>query len=253
MPQKKVLITGYTGVVGEVLVEGLKDIYNLSGISRNPVEMDGIDVFQADITDKDSLYEPFSNVDTVLHLAAEPSIYAEWDSVLTNNIEGVYNVFSTAKEKNVKRIVFASTNHVTGIYTKKRKPMNAEMPVAPDSLYGVSKVFGEALGRYYAEYFDLSVFSLRIGWICREDTPLMVRDEELKEELYRMWLSHRDLVDMVKKCINAPQDIKHQIFYCMSDNLGSLWDHSDAKTIVGYNPRDDSSTYLKEDRQWFQG
>lgn len=244
------LITGYTGIVGSVLVEGLKEEFDLRGISRHPEEQEGIEVFQADVADKESLYEPFTDVDVIIHLAANPSIFGEWDSVLNNNIEGTYNVFEVAREKNVKRIIFASSNHVTGIYTKQRKRMNTDMPVAPDSLYGVSKVFGEALGRYFAEYYDISVISLRIGWICEEDDPGSYRVEEMKEELLRMWLSHRDFVDMVRKCCNAEPDVKHHIFYCMSENTGSLWDQTDAKTVVGYNPQDDSAEYDEE--IWFQ-
>lgn len=244
--KRAVLITGVTGIVGRALAKHLRDVYDLRGLARRPAETHGVRMHQADITDPESLKGPMEGVDTVVHLAGMANRGSGWDEACRLNLEGAYNVFEAARQAGVRRVVFASTNHVTGLYTRQRQPMNARMPVAPDSFYGVSKAACEAMGRFYAAEFGLSVISLRIGWVNDEDDPSQAVGWERGEELMRMWLSHRDLAQIVRKCIEVP-GVDHAIFYAMSANTGSLWDQSDAAAVLGYAPQDNSADHCPED------
>ena len=109
--QKKVLITGGAGLIGSILIDRLADRYELSSLDLN--EADGVLSHVASLDDLDAMQPAFTGVDTVVHLAADRSAYAEWDSVLPNNLVGTYNVFEASRREGVKRVIFASSNHAT--------------------------------------------------------------------------------------------------------------------------------------------
>ncbi|MGH6905924.1 MAG: NAD-dependent epimerase/dehydratase family protein, partial [Geminicoccaceae bacterium] len=158
-----VLITGAAGGIGRKIRPLLRGVYPRIRLS-DIVEIDteaGEEFVAADLADLAACERICAGVDGVIHLGAS-SVEDQWEPVLNNNIIGGYNLFEAARRQGVGRIVFATTNHVVGFYRRQRTIDHTVMP-RPDSRYGVSKAFGEALGRMYADKYGLRVLNIRIG------------------------------------------------------------------------------------------
>jgi NAD+ dependent glucose-6-phosphate dehydrogenase len=233
--KKRVLITGAAGRIGSSLAEQLKDRYDLRvQYHRTVPEQPPVpDRVIADITVFEQIAPALQGMDAVVHMAGEPSTRASWESVRARNIDGAYNLFEAARQAGVRKIVFASTNHVMGMYDRDRQwPIFNGQPVRPDSLYGVSKAFGEALGRHYHDQYGLSVICLRIGWFLPEP----------KDEISRwMWLSPRDCAQVTRLAIES--ELGFGIFYAISANGGRHWDITETIEKLGYRPEDDAEAY----------
>lgn len=234
--RQRVLITGAGGRIGGSLAELLRDQYDLRLLyhQRIPETPPVEDWLKMDLSNIDRLEEALQGVDAIVHMAADPSPYAAWESVLENNIIGTYNLFEAARRAGVKRIVFASTNHVMGMYDRDGQwPIFADQPARPDSLYGVSKAFGESLGRFWHDQHGVSVICLRIGWMLPEP----------KDEISRwMWLSPRDCAQIVSRAIET--EIGFDVFYAISANSGRRWDITKAIERLGYRPEDDAERFF---------
>lgn len=236
---KLVLVTGAAGRVGTRLIPSLRGDYRLRlqyhaqpVANLNPDE----EAVQAEIEDLTQVERIVRGVDAIVHLAGEPSPEAAWEAVRGANIDGTYNVFEAARRAGVPKVVFATTNHVMGMYDRDHAwPIRPEQPIRPDSYYGVSKAFGEALARYYADAFGMSMICLRIGWVL---------DRPHNETALRMWLSPRDLGQLVRRSLDAPQ--KFGLYYGVSNNARCKWDISNARVELGYHPADDSEAYATE-------
>lgn len=245
--KKRVLVTGMAGQIGGIIRRQLGDRYELSGIDRVGVE--GVPVRVADIADLEAIKPAFDGIEAVVHLGADPSPRASWDSVLRNNIVGTRNVYEAARLAGVKRIVFASSNHVVGNYPLRQDPYKAiydgrlgevrrPFPplttdlIRPDSYYGVSKSFGESLGSYFHEEYGVSVICLRIGWVMTPDDP------SFSPAALSLWLSHRDAAQLIQRSIDAPASVGFAIVNGESDNLLSIWDIETTKLVLGYAPQD---------------
>ncbi|WP_432199878.1 NAD-dependent epimerase/dehydratase family protein [Erythrobacter sp. W53] len=256
MTQKlKLLVTGLNGVVGQVLYPALRERYEVSALSRSGVEgLPAARIFRADIANIDSLKPAMEQIDVVLHLAAgggqssKDGMETGWDGMLRDNIVGTYNILETAKQAGVKRVILASSGAVANGYELEEpyKSLVSEKDVAlpnswemvgeysepkPISLYGVTKLFGEDLGRYYAATSDMSVINLRISYCLKEDVAGPGRGQA-------NWSSHRDLQQLTTLCIDAPPELKFDIFWATSDNRKLFRDNSRAKEILGYRPQD---------------
>jgi uronate dehydrogenase len=235
---KRILITGAAGRIGAALRVGLRGSYSLIrllDVAPLGAAEHGEEIFTADIRDVAALERAMSGIDCVVHLAGVPG-EVEWPRVLQHNIEGCYNVFEAARRQNVKRIVFASSNHAVGFYRRERFLDNDVLP-RPDTRYGVSKVFGEALGRFYADKYGMSVACLRIGSFNTPDRPSHVRH-------LLTWISHRDMVQLVRRCIDHPK-YHFVIVYGVSNNLRNRWDNTNSK-FLGYHPEDDADKFAAE-------
>ena len=245
--KKRVLVTGMAGQIGGIIRRLLADRYALTGIDRAPA--DDAPTLVADIADLDAIRPAFEGIDAVVHLGADPSPRASWESVLRNNIIGTRNVYEAARRAGVKRIVFASSNHVVGNYPLRQDPYKAIydgrlgevrrpfLPltadlIRPDSYYGVSKSFGESLGSYFHEEYGISVICLRIGWVMTPDDPAF------SPAALSLWLSHRDAAQLIRRSIDAPASVGFAILNGESDNLLSIWDIEPAKQLLGYQPQD---------------
>lgn len=242
-------------MVGTALRPALEERYTLSALSRSGVAGVPDDrVFKANITDIDSLRPAFEGIDVVLNLAAdggkssEAGMDAGWDSMLHNNIIGAYNVLEVARQAGVSRVVLASSGATSNGYELEEpykslvSTEDVELPESwdmvdefsepkPVSLYGVTKLFGEDLGRYYALTTPLSVINLRIS-SCG---PV---DEAAPGRAQANWSSHRDLQQLTVKIIEAPAELKFDIFWATSDNKKLFRDNSHAKEVLGYAPQD---------------
>lgn len=230
----KVLITGAAGEIGRVLHQGLKGRYALLRLAdlRAVKPGPGEEAIVCDFTDPAAAGKALAGIDCVVHLAGVPREDA-WERILPNNIVGTWNVFEAARHAGVKRVVFASSNHTIGFYPVTRRVSNHE-PVRPDSRYGVSKVFGEAVGRLYADKHGMSVACLRIG---------SFRPQPDDERQLSTWLSPRDMVELARAAIEAP-DYHFVVVYGVSANTRSRWDNPDAATI-GYVPRDNAEDFAR--------
>ena len=255
--QKKILITGSSGLVGRVIGRSLSDSHDIRGLDIKSAEEEAWDTFVADTTDLDAVLPAYNGVDTVIDLSARPAMDEPWEIVHGNNITSTYNALEAARLSGAKRLVFASSNHATGMYEndhpysaivagdyKALDPesiplITTDMPVRPDSNYGIAKAFGENAGRYYSDNFGLSVICLRIGTLNAPGRPLVPRQ-------FATLLSHRDLVQLVSRCINADDTVRFAIFYGVSDNKWRFWDISNSERLVGYRPQDDAEIWRKE-------
>ena len=236
MGRKKVLITGAAGRIGQVLREGLKDRYDLRLMyHRTVLEVaEGEEVVLGSVADMAAIEAAVDGVDAVVHMAGDPSTNASWESVLEKNIQGVYCTYEACRKKGVKRVIFASTNHVTGFYEEDGVYTTPELPERPDSLYGVSKAFGEDLGRYYVDEHGLEVICLRIGSFQPDSAVI----ERQGDRILSTWLSHRDCVQLVWRGIEA--DVRFGIYYGISANTRAYWDIQSARQGLGYAPEDDA-------------
>jgi uronate dehydrogenase len=233
----RVLITGAAGHIGRVLRAGFQGHYDLrlADIATQAPAQAGEEIVTADITRLEELLPVMEGVDVVVHLAGVPD-EDRWERIRDMNIEGCYNVFEAARQAGVKRVVFASSNHAVGFHRRDRMIDNAVAP-RPDSRYGVSKVFGEALGRMYADKHGMSVACIRIGSFRPDDRPSAPR------HLFT-WISHRDMVQVTRRCIDYP-DFHFALVYGVSDNARNRWDNANVR-YLGFVPEDDAELHLAE-------
>ena len=250
--KKKVLITGASGLVGGVLREGLKEAYHLSGVDR--IDIPDFELLVADSTDLEAIKPAFEGKDVVIDLASSPSDTIPWEEAYENNVRCTYNALEAARDANVKRLIFASSNHVTGMYELDKpysdivagsygdmSPSDIPLikvsdPIRPDGPYGIVKAFGEAAGRHFSDRYGLSVICLRIGSLNIKGQPKDIRQ-------FATLLTHADLVQLVDKCIMADDSVKFAIFWGVSNNRWRIWDISNAKELIGYEPNETAETF----------
>ncbi len=252
--KKKVLITGGAGLVGSVLCERLKARYDITSLDLK--EAPGVRSFVGNLADMASMAPAFRGQDAVVHLAADRRADGPWESNLPNNFVGTYNVFELARQNGLRRVVFASSQHATGGYyldepykaitegrfkdvPKGYQPVDETCPIRPDGYYGVAKAFGEALGSYYWDYHKLRSLHLRIGWVISTDDPTF------SPWGLSLWLSHRDVAQITRLCIDAPDGLPYGVFYATSDNKYKIWSIERAKKVLGYRPEDGAGDNLK--------
>jgi nucleoside-diphosphate-sugar epimerase len=248
MNKEKILITGSEGIIGGILTKSLRKKFEIYGLDRKIQNSKNTEwkYFQIDISDMQELRSIFSQLKgkkekifAIIHLAADSRVDASWESILKNNIIGTRNIYECAREYGVKRIIFFSSNHVTGGYEKEEKikrKISINDPIRPDSCYGVSKLFGEALAREYFDSYGIKSICLRIGSVLKDDDP---RNDERN---MKTWLSHRDLIQLVEKSLLSK--IHFGIYYGVSNNKRRFWDIENARKELGYEPMDDAYSLL---------
>ena len=239
----KVAITGANGDVGRALIGSLASRYELH-LATGPLARDlppaalpaGASTTCVDIQDLDALTAAMRGVTAVVHLAGQREPGAGWAELRGPNIDGVHNLFEAARRNNVARVVFASSNHATGYLDEHRRwPIAGTEPPRPDSLYGVTKAFGEVFGRYASDYYGMSVICLRLGWVL---------ERPHNEMALRMWLSHDDLGRLVIGALEST--CRYGVYFGVSANRRRRWDLTDAARDIGYVPLDDSEKFAKE-------
>jgi uronate dehydrogenase len=234
---ERVLLTGAAGRIGTCLRTGLRPglrELRLSDRATLRAEHDAETVVAADLADREAVARAAEGVDAVVHLGGEPG-EADLEALLDPNVRGVFHVLDAARRAGVRRVVLASSNHVTGFYAA-GVPLKGGEPVRPDSLYGVTKAFGEALGRMYVDKFGLEVVCLRIGTFG--ERPTTARH-------LATWLSPGDTVRLVSACLRAPSPLGFAVLYGASANTRGWWDLGPARRL-GYAPQDDSEAFAGE-------
>ena len=281
MVGERVLVTGMSGLIGGIVKEYLRDKYQLHALNRSPVP--DVPCHLADIADLEAIQPAFEGMDAVIHLAAriytppeagsKTDFHVEkrsgaldteenvlsWEDALHSNIIGTYNVYEAARRNGVKRILYASAGWVTetGVivtdreegypyylisqarYDEVPKPwptITHEAPLRPYGMYGCSKAWGELLGRHYTDAFGISVINLRFGAITAEDRPMVPKH-------WPVWCSHRDAAQMMQRCLKAPDTLRNDTFFVVSDNKWGFRDFEHAREVVGYEPEDGAGDY----------
>jgi len=229
----RLLLTGAAGGLGRQLRGRLKAncrVLRVSDKADLGVAAAGEEVVQADLADAAAVHSLLQGVDAVVHLGGV-STEAPFEPILQANIVGLYHLYEAARKHGVKRVVFASSNHVTGFY-RQGETIDAHAPPRPDGLYGLSKAFGEDLSRLYFDRYGIETACLRIG----SSFP-----EPKDRRMLATWLSYDDLHRLVSACLSTPV-LDHSIVFGMSDNSLSWWDNRRARH-VGYRPQDSSDIF----------
>ncbi len=231
---RRLLITGAGGDVGRRITPLLKNAYTvtLSDVKAFD-DPHGLPFIAADVRDRAAVDRAVAGMDGIIHLGGQP-VEADWSHIRDVNIDGCYNVFEAARIAGVKRIVFASSNHAVGYYPRGEKIAH-DVTVLPDSRYGVSKAFGEALGAMYALKYGLKVTSLRIGNVGEK--PLDVRR-------LAIMVHPEDLVQLMRIGLDHP-GIVNEVFYGASGNTRAWWDNSRAEAF-GYKAKHNAETFAAE-------
>jgi len=232
----RVLVTGAAGEIGRVLREGLLgryDLVRLTDRAQMAPARQAEEVIVADLTDMDAVAGLMSGIDAVVHLGGHPR-EADWQTILANNIGATWNVFEAARQAGVRRVVFASTNHVVGFHPRERT-IDHRAAHRPDTRYGLSKAFGEDLGRLYADKHGMAVVCLRIG-------SFEVQPHETRH--LSTWISHRDMVGLVTASLEA-EDVRFEVLYGVSRNTRSFWDNRRAYAL-GYEPEDNAEAWAEQ-------
>ena len=265
-----VLITGANGLIGNIVYAHLAaqpEKYSVYGnarrleLSDRAIKMNSTRIPPermrlGNLTDFEAMQRAVEGIDVVVHMAADASGMSGWESIRNNNIDGTYNVFEASRQAGVKRIIFASTNQVVFGYMREEpypalfergldhvRPeefpaIEHTQPTRPLNYYSCSKVFGEALAHMYAYTHGLSCICLRIGWV----TP----DDHLPQPLARvLWCSQRDIIQLVEKCILAPDTLRFDVFFGQSDNAYNFVDIQHPKDVLEYAPQDNAENQVE--------
>ena len=229
----RLLLTGAAGGLGRELrarLKGYCETLRLSDIDDLGKAADGEELHVVALEDRAAMRSLLEGVDAVVHMGGV-SVEGPFDPILQANIVGVYNLYEAARLAGVRRIVLASSNHVTGFYRQDQVVSPAD-PVRPDSYYGVSKAFGENLARFYFDRYGIETACLRIGSSFAEP-----RDRRM----LATWLSYDDLERLVVACLSAPV-VGFAVVYGLSDNRVRWWDNTGAMHL-GFVPQDSSEPF----------
>jgi len=254
MDKKKVLVTGASGLIGGLVLKNLNDKYEFSALNRSKLE--GVPNLCADICDADAIKPAFNGIHSVLHLAAATyGLTDDWDATMAITVRGTLNVFEAAREAGVKRIVHMSSGCTQLAYEWADKspygtlangpddeiPESWEMvdrtwPVRPDSPYAIGKIFGENLGQYYADKYGISTLVIRLGAVNENDRPQLRRQ-------YPGYLSQSDCLQVIDKCLGAPDDLMFDIFDAISENKYRWRSTDHTKEVMGWKPTGCAENY----------
>ncbi|MDS0475034.1 NAD(P)-dependent oxidoreductase [Natrinema sp. 1APR25-10V2] len=261
-----IAITGAAGNVGREAIDAFpSDDHELTLFSHS--ETEDLDATPLEITDASAFTDALEGQDVLIHLAANASPRASWDEVRGPNVDGLYNAFEAAAENDLERVVFASSNHAVnmGNTVSAIRPestvgtpeiVRPEDPTDPDTYYGVTKVFGEAMGSYYAKRHGFDVVNLRIGWLLtRDELRQECRDRDGAGERYAraMWLSPDDCRRLLDAAATATLEGTPLIAHGISDNSERFLSLAETMQALGYRPRDDSEAVLSDESQGRDG
>ncbi|HKJ60728.1 MAG TPA: NAD(P)-dependent oxidoreductase [Hyphomicrobiales bacterium] len=232
----KILITGAAGGLGKVLrasLAGYAPVLRLSDMADLGTAEAGEEIAPCNLADAEAVMKLVEGCDYIVHLGGK-SNEGTFEEILQSNIRGTYNVFEAARKMGKPRILFASSNHATGFYRREER-LDGAAPLRPDTLYGVSKCFGETLASLYYDKFGVESVCVRIGSCF---------PEPMDRRMLATWLSPADLVRLVKRVAEAPR-VSHTIVYAASNNHEQWWDNSHA-AFLGWVPQDSAERFREK-------
>ncbi|MFC6689256.1 NAD-dependent epimerase/dehydratase family protein [Jhaorihella thermophila] len=233
---KRLLITGAAGGIGTAMrsrLAHLAETLRLADIAPIPDPAPNEEVVQCDLADRDAVFDMVAGCDGIVHLGGVP-VERSFNQILNANIIGLFNLFEAARAHDRPRILFASSNHAIGYYRQTER-LTAASPTKPDSLYGVSKVFGEALASMYFHKFGQETASVRIGSCETRPTD---------RRMLATWLSHDDFAALAERVFAVPR-LGCPIIYGASANDENWWDNGSV-SYLGWRPRDSSAKWRAE-------
>jgi uronate dehydrogenase len=232
-PFRRLLLTGAAGNLGKQLRGALAqwaDTVRITDVAPLDAVAAHEEASVVDLADRAAVDALLEGVDAVIHLGGI-SVDAPFDDLIEANIRGTYNLYAAAQRHGVKRVVFASSNHAIGFHPV-TEVLDADSPQRPDSLYGVTKCFGEALSRYYYDRFGIETVCLRIGSSF---------EEPKNPRMLVTFLSYRDFIELVR-CSLFTNRVGHAIVYGVSDNPARWWDNTKVG-FLGFRPQDSSAQF----------
>ncbi|MBX8530084.1 NAD(P)-dependent oxidoreductase [Pseudomonas cichorii] len=233
-PFNRLLLTGAAGGLGKVLRKTLKPYaktLRLSDIAELEPPVDSSEEVQrCDLSDKQAVHQLVYGVDAILHFGGV-SVERPFEEILGANIAGVFHIYEAARRHGVKRVIFASSNHVIGFY-KQDQTIDAHAPRRPDGYYGLSKSYGEDMASFYFDRYGIETVSIRIGSSFSEPQ---------NRRMMSTWLSYDDLTQLLERALYTP-DVGHTVVYGMSDNKTVWWDNRLASHLE-YSPKDSSEVF----------
>ena len=248
---QRVLVTGMSGLIGGALRARLEGRYELAALNRSVVP--GVHTFRADLSNLDAIRPAFEGQNVVVHLGAKSGDQFTWDEFLETNIVGTYNVLEAARQAGVKRVILASSGATVAGW-EREEPYRAivegrydevpegwtridhTMATRPIGIYASTKIFAEALGRRFADTGELSVLCLRIGFVNAQDRPAKLHH-------FSVWCSQRDVLDAIERSISAPDALRYDIYFVLSDNKWSYRDLEHPRQVLGFEPQDRAEDY----------
>jgi NAD+ dependent glucose-6-phosphate dehydrogenase len=250
-PQLNVLITGAAGNLGTKLSRHLDGRFALRLLDKEP----GPDkrIVRVDLSDwSENLSEQFRGVDVVVHLAANPNDLESWANLVSTNLDATINAFIAASRAGVSRFIYASSNHAMGGYKDDSTLQSLTVDCAPrpgtrfsaqgkdvDSVaYGAMKLFGERLGKCYAQAAEMTVVAVRIGWVQHGENRPDDMPADADPWFRSMWLSNRDFCHLMERCIGAELADRFVVVNGMSANVPMVWDIEHTRSVLGYEPKD---------------
>ncbi|AKF53080.1 NAD(P)-dependent oxidoreductase [Pseudomonas syringae] len=236
-PFNRLLLTGAAGGLGKVLRETLRPytkVLRLSDIAEMAPAVDGSEEVQVcDLADKNAVHQLVEGVDAIVHFGGV-SVERPFEEILGANICGVFHIYEAARRHGVKRVIFASSNHVIGFY-KQTETIDAHSPRRPDSYYGLSKSYGEDMASFYFDRYGIETVSIRIGSSFAEPQ---------NRRMMSTWLSFADLTQLIERSLYTP-DVGHTVVYGVSDNKTVWWDNRLASKL-DYKPKDSSEVFREK-------
>ncbi len=230
---ERILMTGAAGNLGKALRDRLKancSVLRLSDRAPFGEARDGEEIVLADLADAQAVSALVEGVNAIVHFGGV-SVEGPFNPILQANIVGIVNLYEAARRHGVKRVVFASSNHVTGFY-RQCETLGVDCAPRPDGFYGLSKAFGENVGRFYFDRYGIETACVRIG----SSFP-----EPKDRRMLATWLSFDDLHRLITACLTTPV-LGWSVIYGMSKNAVTWWDNTGARHI-GYVPQDSSDVF----------
>lgn len=234
---RRILLTGASGSLGTLLRDPISDmtkILRLSDIKEVRNRATREEVVICDLADADAVLRVTRDVDVVVHMGGAVGAELPFEEILQSNIIGFKNLYEACRKNGVQRVIWGSSNHAFGFYPRTHR-IDASATPRPDSFYGVSKVFGEAMAQYYWDKFKLESVSIRIGSCFPKPTD---------RRMLTTWQSYPDFVHLVECCLRSPR-VEHTIVYGVSNNDSQLWDNRMAAHL-GYRPKDNAESFRTE-------
>jgi nucleoside-diphosphate-sugar epimerase len=231
---RRVLVTGGNGRIGSYFIKHNAERYTFRMVDRAPWDeakhgpFPGEEASVQDLADLETCRKACAGMDAVIHLAADPRPDAAFESLLPNNFITTYNMFQAAHDAGVKRMVFASSIHAIDGYPEDVLVF-PDMPTWPKNMYGVSKIYGEAVGKYFAYTEGLPTVCLRIGPYVPADPNFPLTDRDRKA-----WTNPDDLNQLIVKCLES--NIRYAVVHATAQNRAMRMDITATVRDFDYHP-----------------
>jgi uronate dehydrogenase len=236
VPQKPVLLTGASGSLGRMLAGALGELgwtLRLTDLAPFPDALPPRAYFTAaDLGDGVTMLRLAEGCGAILHFGGA-STDRPFEEVLGPNLRGLYHVFEAARRERA-RVVFASSNHTIGFHPR-TETLDAGCSFRPDSFYGLSKAYGELMGRLYWDKHGVESIAVRIGSAFPEPTD---------ERMLSTWLSYADLARLAERCVLA-RWVTSNVIWGVSANSRSWWG-ADDRGLIGWAPQDSADAFAAQ-------